>query len=516
MSGSYVEIAGSGKLRATTRADVKRAKASRLQAMGDPLPGPATPASLSHGPGWYDGRLRLVGSMGQARQATYLQVYRFNPWLYAGVNQIARGVSRLPIHTYQFDADGNKTRIRSDIPQTPGRPLAAVGLDRILTIPADGISRQAMYGATMRDRLIYGNALWEILRDGGGVPTGLRRIQWRRVTHIEEDSDGEPLWYTIAPNTGFATTRNLLPQDVVHFGLSSDVDRCWNISLLESCQHTLALHEAIMRHLLSYMENSARPSGSFKAESAKAAREARELITELYTSPENAGKVLVTNATWQAMSDNPQHAQLVELVKESRTEIAAALQIPPTELGILDHAIRANVAEMREKFGRDTIGVWANEFEGELEAQLISPVPSWAYTFSEFQLAEMLRPDLEARALVYQRLMWIYSVDEIRGFENRPPFNIKGVTDVPWVQSGAMPLTTAAQGKARVATVEPDALDDPNEGEPAAMLVGLARDLAADRAMSLEDAAKRLAALHEVEEQLEHTSNGHRELSEVT
>lgn len=421
-----------------------------VKGMGDPAPGAGVPSGMSYSsPGFgADGLIRLVPSLGRERAATYLMIYRTNPFVYAATNYIARGIGRLPIHTYGLDSDANKQRIRSDIPQPPGRPVAGVALDRMLSQPVYP-SRAAAYGSMMRERLIFGKSIWEVLSDTG-VPYALKPIPWRNVAHVEEDGDGGVKWYEVRQGQtyGVGSQKRIVQGiSVVHFGLGSDIGDPCGVSLLESCHHTLALHEAVMRHLLSYLGNSARPSGMFEAESAKAAREAKQLITELYTSPENAGKVLVTNAKWQSMSDSPDHAQLVELIKESRVEIAAAFQTPPPILGLLEQAIRANVKEMREQFGRDTIGPWASETEDDFEGQLLPRVPAWSSLFVEFQLAEMLRPDLEARALVYQRMMAFFTIDEIRSFENLPPLKIKGVTDQPWVASGAMPLSTAAKGK---------------------------------------------------------------------
>lgn len=87
--------------------------------------------------------------------------------------------------------------------------------------------------------------------------------------------------------------------------------------------------------------------------------------------------------------------------------------------------------------------------------------------------------------MVYQRMMFILSIDEIRGLEDLPPLKIKGVTDVPWVQSGAMPLTTAAQPKAPVVrppSGPPSSQDDPNARAlsilQAATVMSIADDLA--------------------------------------
>lgn len=422
-----------------------------FKAFGDPPPGPQTPRGMSYAPGVSPGRIRLVASAGRARERTYLEVYYSNPFVFAATNYIARGIGRLPLHLIQVDAEGEKKRVRGDVP-SPGPYSTAANLDRLLNQPSGRISRSAFYSSTVRSRMILGNALWELKRPaGGGVATALVQIPMAACEHIEQDSWGNVAYYRVRdPNRKL---RTIFPADVVHFGLGNEIEGGLGSSLLESCSATLALHDAVLRHLLSYMENSATPSGSLYVERAGKERmkEIREIVSELYASPENAGRVLVTSGKWQPHSDSPDHAKLVELIKESRIEIAASFQIPPPILGLLENAIRANVKELREQFGRDGMGPWAAEMEDEIDAQVIRPIVP--FTSSAFQLAEQLRPDIEARALVYQRLMHIYSIDEIRRMEDKEPLKIAGVTDVPWVASGAMPLPLAA--KPKPATVRP-------------------------------------------------------------
>lgn len=413
-----------------------------IVAYGDPNPGPGVRSGLSYSPGANAGRIRLVASRGQARDATYRQIYMTNPYVYAATNYIARGISRLPAHLFEFNAAGDKTRIRSDLPGANMRGPAA--LDNMLNNPAGRTSRAAFWGGTVRQRLILGNALWRIERErGGGQPSSLTRVPWHKVAHIEEDGMGGVIWYELERDR-YGNKETLFPDDVVHFGLGTEGDQACGVSLLESCNATLALHDALLRHLLAYFENSARPSGHLHVERATKDRikELKELLTALYASPENAGEILVTSGKWEKTGDSPEHSQIVQLLDQSRLEIAAAFQVPPPVLGMLENAIRANVKEMREQFGRETIGPWAVEFEDDIESQLIRPL--YPSVFIELQMAEQLRPDMEARALVYQRLMWVLSIDEIRALENLSPLKIAGVTDVPWVASGAMPVTTAA------------------------------------------------------------------------
>lgn len=439
-----------------------------FQAFGDPPPAPGTPRGMSYSPGLSPGRIRLVASGGRARERTYREVYYTNPFVWSATNYIARSIGRLPLHLIEVNSQAEKTRVRGDIPK-PGPYNAAETLDRVLNYPEGRISRTAFYASTVRSRMILGNALWEIDRAGGGRPTGIKRIPMSQVAHVQEDSWGNISYYQIRDPGARGEIRTLFPRDVVHFGMAGEMDGGMGTSLLESCSATLALHDAILRHLLAYMENSATPSGSLYVERAGRDRqkEIRDLMTELYTSPENAGKVLVTSGKWQAHSDSPDHAKLVELIKESRIEIAAAFQIPPPILGLLENAIRANVKELREQFGREGVGPWATEMADEIDAQLVKP--ELPFVYPTFQMAAQLEPDVEARALVYQRLMHIFSIDEIRSKEDLPPLKLKGVTDVPWVASGAQPLPTAAKPKPAQIQRPPAAEEDDDEVDEQAL-----------------------------------------------
>lgn len=395
------------------------------------------------------GSIPMVGSRGVARTATYRQIYLTNPWVYAAVNKLARDIARLPLHVFELSEDGRRRRVRGDVPTTPGRPLAGESLDRLLRKP-ENYSRFAHWFGTGVDRLVYGNALWELERDaGGGPPVSVRRERWRNVRWVDEASDGTPRFYEIGKSYRYGKNRRLAPDEVIHFGRGTDPEGPVGLSPIEACRHTVALHEAVVRHLVAFFANSARPSGHFKVENrltpTKAA-EIRQMITDAYSSPENAGKVLVSSASWEGMGENPDHSKVVELIQLSREEVATVYGVPPPVLGILDRAIKSNVKELREQYVREGVGPWATEFEEELMAQLLGLAPGWRYLFVEFLLAEQLRPDLEARSQVYERLKHMESIDEQREFENLPALDLPGVSDVPWVDSGALPITAFATG----------------------------------------------------------------------
>lgn len=398
------------------------------------------------------GTIPLVGSRGFPRYATYRGIFLTNPWVYSAVTKLARDVARLPLHTLALDDAGERVRVRSDVP-TPGPRSMAARLDQVLQNPV-GLSRFSFWNGLMIDRLVYGNALAEKLRDGStsdGI-AGLQRIRWRNVAWVEEGSDGLPLYYDIRRGSSpYGQIRRVGPDDVIHFGRGVDPENPVAPSPLESAQHTIALYEAVVRHLKAFFENSARPSGHVQVEgqlTTDKAREIRKMIEEVHSSPENAGKVLVTSGKWQQTSESPEHSEVVELIRLSREEVAAIYSVPPPVLGILDRAIMANVKELRSQYVRESVGPLATEMESELMAQLILPVPSWRGLFAEFLLAEQLRPDLEARAEVHKNMRHVESIDEQRRQENLPPLGIRGASDVPWVDSGSMPLSAFREGSA--------------------------------------------------------------------
>lgn len=425
--------------------------------MDGPAPGPGIPGYMSS-PGRsqnYLGNIQLVPTLGHQRWATYRLLYLTNPWVYAAVQMISDAIARTPLHVFALDTGGSKSRLRGDLPGTPGRPSGGQALDKLVSNPTT-YSRSAFMKGTMIDRLTNGNAIWRINRDsyGSTLPTSLTRIRWASIARVDynfHDPYQTVNFYELVRRPGILAPERISPQDIVHFGIGSDPDSPMGVSPLESCSATMALWDAIKRQLLGHFTNAMTPSGHLAVEklTKENAPEIRQMITEMYTSPENAGKVLITGqGKWESMGMTMADSSVTDLISASREEIAAAFAIPPPILGILDRAIKANVYELRTQYLRDGVGSWTAQIESELQAQLLTQTPSWQSLFVEFNLADQLRPDIEARALVYQRLMMVFTIDEIRGFENLSPLGIKGVSDVTWVPSGAQPLSAFLGGGA--------------------------------------------------------------------
>lgn len=394
--------------------------------------------------------IKLVdGPGGSARYARYIDIYRTNPWVYAAVNLKARALGRLPIHVFAFDADGNRQRIRSDLPRAPGRPTGPEQLDRLLRRPEPGVSRRNLLSGAMRDRSIFDNVLIEILKENDGSEvTGLRRHRWADVDPQLTRDGTDIIGFSVPDGTDRnPRRRRMIPRDQAIHITEGDVDGPLGVSPIEAMQYTQALYDAVGRYLLSYFTNQASPSGHVKIDqkgdkAVEAAARVRRMILEAYASPENAGKVLVTSGEWKSIGETPEHSQVVDLIKYSREEAAAAFGIPQPLLGILDRAIMSNVKELRSFWTRDVLGPDADLFEQEFGVQLLPHMNSWVGLFVEFKLAEQLRPDPETEAEMLRNSSWL-TIDEKRRIQNRQPLNIPGVTDVPILPSGEQPAPSA-------------------------------------------------------------------------
>jgi HK97 family phage portal protein len=393
------------------------------------------------------GRIQLGGAQaiplsrlpsGETRMLAISRVYRTNPVIFACVHLIARGLSSIPIRTYTVDSSGERRRIRGDVPPAgPGRPPAGVLLDNLMRQPAPRISRRKLVFKTTLDTAIFGNAL-QVFNWGPYGPSELWPVPWRRV-RVNSNDPMQAIGYTVS---GVSGSKTFAPEEVIHYSWGDDPESVVGVSPIEALQYTIALHNAIDRHLVSFYGNAARPSGILKLQNMPKPGDVdaiREQFRQLYTAPESAGNVVITSAEYQPIAEATGVPTLVELIKLSREEIFGVYGVDPPMVGIFDNAIKANVFEARGKFVRDTLGPWATLHEDEMWAQMISQNPLWNYHWCEFDLDERLRPDLKDRATTYAAMGTTLTVNERRRKENLPDLPFPEA-DTVWMGSGTIPL----------------------------------------------------------------------------
>lgn len=387
----------------------------------------------------------IPGPDGTGVTASYTTLYRSNPWLFAAIQLKARGFARMPYKLHRDRGDEGKQRVRAN------RDTVAGSLAYVMRRPGDGRSWQALQHATAIDRSVHGNAVWFPDRDRRGRFLAMRRVPFRFV-RVEEIAGELRYWDSRKPKA------KRLRDDVIHFGAWHDGDQLFNSSPIAALHVTLALYDAIERHLTAFFKNSARPSGMIEVDRATTPKQ-RKIITDavraMYSSPENAGKVLVTSGKWSSVTQNADNSKVIELVKQAREEIAAVIGVPPPLIGILDRAIMSNVRELRSHFARDVMGPDIALYEGDIDAQILAMVPELVNVVGGFEMAAVLRPDLEARSATWKNQRYVRSLNEIRATEDLPRIDHPDA-DMPWMPLNEQPLGS---------TNAPDDKGDPGDDE---------------------------------------------------
>lgn len=406
-------------------------------------PLPTSYATLS-GPsaGW------LPMLTGDGLSATYEQVYKSQPFVYAIVQKLVYGIARNPLKVYEYLPDGeSRSRVRA-------HPLA-----QLCRRPFTRGSEFALKAHLALDLHIYGHALLLKSRPAvGAPPTELWPVPWKHV-QVESDERG-PIGYSITVNGALYPVG---PEDVVHVSLPG------GISPLLSLRGTVALEEAAATFQREALANGV--SGGrvvFKTDQAineQASARLRVELERLYAGAENAGRfaILGNGLDAKSLTISAADLALIDQRKLSREEVAAAYDVPLQLIGVGEKATYGNVAEYRKAL-YDAIAVKLTLIEDALAAQLVDTEPAWDGVFVEFDTGDLLRPDPEARARAHMLTLQagVTTVNERRRLENLPPI------DDPVADAVFVPVNMAPTGEAsRSEEVNPE--DDPTQvaGTPA-------------------------------------------------
>lgn len=173
---------------------------------------------------------------------------------------------------------------------------------------------------------------------------------------------------------------------------------------------------------------------------------ARESVIEAYRDAVYQGRPLVLNNgfTWQALSINPDDAQMLESRAFSVEEICRFFGVPPIMIG---HGEKTSswgtgIQEVTLGFIKYTLRRRLKRIEMALEKQLLTARDRAEGVTIEFNLEGLLRGDSAGRAAFYKSMTSIgaMTINEVRALENLPP--VEG-GDVPRLQMQNIPITEA-------------------------------------------------------------------------
>jgi len=221
------------------------------------------------------------------------------------------------------------------------------------------------------------------------------------------------------------------------------------MSTLHFGRQTFGLARAVDRSASATFKNGMRPAGTltFNEFLSKEQRDtAEKVLSERFTGAVNTGRPLILEGgvKWEALTINPEDAQMLESRRFSVEEICRFFGIPPHMVGHTDKSTSwgTGLEQQTLAFQKFTLRRRLRRVEQALMKQLLRPEErAQGYTI-EFNLEGLLRGDSAGRASFYQTMTQIgaMTINEVRGKENLPPV-LGG--DVPRMQLQNQPITEA-------------------------------------------------------------------------
>lgn len=389
----------------------------------------------------------------------------------ACVDLIAGKISSLPFHVYERQVSKS------------GRAIHRIAYehdyyDLIHIEPNEEMSRQTFLKAFLCHGLAWTAAYAEIQRDASNQMAGLwplnpAKTRPRRLT-VPVRLEPEP-WRPFPVNLpagkmvfettdGVDSPRMVPMEDMLHVpGLSFDGRVGQSVVWL--ARQTIGLALATEKFGAKYFANYARPGGILKTplNIGDPAREAAKRSWQEAQGGENSNRIAVlpNGFEWQAMSNNPEEAQTVQLRGYNRNEICAIFHVSPHMAGDIDKG-RSNTEQLAQEFLDYALAPWMNAIKLEWKRKLfphsgIGRTPRNRF-YVDFETTEMLRPDAASREKFYASgRQWGYlNANDVRAFEKLNPIE-EGEAEEYW-----MPVNMTLVGT----PIDPTHQDGSGQGVP--------------------------------------------------
>ena len=266
-----------------------------------------------------------------------------NVIVYRCISLIAKSICSIPLLVYENDQE------------TQTHPLA-----KLLQAPNPRMNYQMFMNALVHHFLLWGNAY--VYTHLSEIDNHLALLNPEFV-QIKFDDNGYPESYQYGQNEKKKTYHidlELDQESVLHLH-SFNPDHPWiGLSPLSSCRSAVEQHNAIGAHNVALLNNGGRPSGALIVDDNLNDTDRQQLrhdIDNLYSSPDNAGRILLLEGMfkWQELGLSPKNMDFLAGKHVAVQEIATAFGISPILVGLTEDASFNNYKEARLQFWEDTV-----------------------------------------------------------------------------------------------------------------------------------------------------------------
>jgi HK97 family phage portal protein len=334
----------------------------------------------------------------------------------ACVRVLSASAAGLPLHLYRRLPGGGKELAREN-------PLYRV----LHETPNDWQTSYEWRETLMLHLLTYGNAYCEIR--GAGDSRQLIPLHPSRM-RIERLENGR-LRYTYREDRGSSTVYS---QDaIMHLRWLSD-DGLNGLVPVEIARDAIALSRACEIHGASFFGNGARPGVVLTTDqmlSPEAAENTRNQWERAHRGPDRAQRTAVLQGGLKIseLGGNNQESQFLESRRFQVEEVCRVYGVPPHLVGDLSRSSFSNIEQQSLDYVQNGLMPWLRRFESAITRDLLTDPD----TFAEFDVRGALRADAAGRSSFYNTMaqLGVFSVNEIRGFENLNPVEGGDIRVVP-------------------------------------------------------------------------------------
>jgi HK97 family phage portal protein len=336
--------------------------------------------------------------------------------VYACVRVISEAIASLPLHLYQYDANGF-------------RPATEHPLDDILhTVPNSEMTSFIFRETLMSHLLLWGNAYAQILRDGSGRVTMLYPLLPNKMD-VSRSESGE-IFYTYWRDYDETRPQEksggviLKKSEVLHIpGLS--FDGLVGYSPIALAKNAIGMVIATEDYGASFFANGANPGGVLEHPGTlKNADSIRSTWEALYkgTGKSHRIAVLEEGLKFHTIGIPPEQAQFLETRKFQLNEIARIFRVPPHMIGDLEKSTFSNIEQQSMEFVKYTLDPWVVRLEQAMNQTLLTQAERKSLLI-RFNLDGLLRGDYATRMNGYaigRQNGWL-SANDIRRLEDLNP-----------------------------------------------------------------------------------------------
>jgi HK97 family phage portal protein len=373
---------------------------------------------------WVVGNLRLVDprlyeALGQApshsgHNVTVDTAMQLSA-VWSCVRLISETIATLPLPVYRLDASGRK------IPAND-HPLYPVLHDQ----PNWDMTAAEFWECMVACMCLWGNAYARKTYTPMGKLTALDPLRPDWMKPKRNKSGGVFYrYFDPAEKDGY---RDFSGEQILHlkgFGTNG----LEGMSPIGYARHSLGNAMAVEESVGTTFKNMARPAGILSTDQILTKAQ-QDLylggLAEKFSGAINAGKImpLMAGFKFQAISMNPEDAQMLQTRAFAVEEICRWFRVPPFMIGHTEKVTSWGTGLEQQMIGFLTFALrpYLTRIEQAIRKSLISPL-EWGKVSAEFNLEGLLRADSHGRAEFYAAMVTngIYTRNEVRAKENMAP-----------------------------------------------------------------------------------------------